>query len=344
MVKNGGSWNGLSVLIAGCGSIGKRHARILAELGVPDIRACDPSLEQRRSLRAEVPSVTLFDSFSAGLSARPSAVILGTPPEMHVPMAMEAIRAGCHVLCEKPLSDRVEGLDGLEALASDLDRKVMVALCSRFHAGHLRARELLDEGRIGRLASIRAVMGEHLPEIRPDYRDLYLAKRFGAFELMHEIDLAFWYTRSPLRALRSVSGNFSDIGIEAPDTVALILDFSSRCLASIHLDLFQQPRRRQFELIGTTGTIIIEWAQWERCTVSLYETQTRAWTHTQLDTARDDMFRAEDREFLHCISANEPVRCSIAEGRRSVEVVATAMANIAQAARNLGAPSTSSGL
>ena len=53
MVKN---WQDLSVLILGCGSIGKRHARVLNGLGVHDLRACDPVAAQRESLLAHVPT------------------------------------------------------------------------------------------------------------------------------------------------------------------------------------------------------------------------------------------------------------------------------------------------
>ena len=114
MVKQ---WTDLSVLIAGCGSIGKRHARVLRSLEVADVRGCDPSSAQRQSLSAESPGVRMYDSYDAGLRDRPDTVLLCTPPEMHVPMACQAIVAGCHVLTEKPLSDTLDGIDELERLA-----------------------------------------------------------------------------------------------------------------------------------------------------------------------------------------------------------------------------------
>ena len=133
----------VSVLIVGCGSIGKRHARVLAGLGVKDIRACDPSEDQRQGLAEQVRAVKTYDSFEAGLADRPDTVLICTPPVMHIPMATKAIKAGCHVLTEKPLSDSTEGIDDLTALAEQHRKKVMVALCFRYHDGLVKAKEFI---------------------------------------------------------------------------------------------------------------------------------------------------------------------------------------------------------
>jgi predicted dehydrogenase len=320
VTANPKSWQDLSVLIAGCGSIGKRHARVLSGLGVTDLRACDPVAAQREALLAQVPTVKMYETCEAGLADHPDTVLIGTPPWMHVPQAMQAIRADCHVLCEKPLSDSTEGVDELVALAEAEHKKVMIALCFRYHDGLAKARQALDAGRIGRLVSIRALVGEHLPDVRPDYRDLFSAQHGGAFDLMHEIDLAIWYAGQPVTEVRSLSGTYSDIGIIAPDLAEILLGFED-CLASIHLDFFQRPRRRQIELIGTGGVIIVEFAAWDRCTVSIYEAAKAAWEQEVLVTDRDDMFRAEDREFLQAVADDLPIRCTIAEARKSVEIV-----------------------
>ncbi|MBI5301353.1 MAG: Gfo/Idh/MocA family oxidoreductase [Chloroflexi bacterium] len=315
---------GLSVLIAGCGSIGKRHARVLQRLGVRDLRACDPIAEQRDAVCAQTPSVKLYDDFDAALRAAPDAVWICTPPEMHIPMAMQAIRAGAHVFSEKPLSDSDDGIDDLVALADAQEKKVMVGLCFRYHAGLLRAKKLLDAGEIGRCVSIRALMGEHLPDVRPDYRTLFSAQTTGAFDLMHDIDLALWYAGQNVRAVHAFSGTYSDIGIVAPDVVEILLDFENRCVASVHLDFFQRPRRRQIELIGTTGVMIVEFARWEHCTVSVYHASHGARRIEEMETERDDMFSAEDREFLECVAEDKPIACTIAEASKSLAVVVAA--------------------
>lgn len=318
MVKD---WRNISVLIAGCGSIGKRHARVLNSLGVKDIRACDPSVEQCQSLLEQVSSVKTCDSFEMGLHDQPDAVLICTPPAMHIPMACQAIRRGCHVLTEKPLSDRTDGIDELEALAEKNRKKVMVALCFRYHAGLLKAREYLVSGRIERLVSVRALMGENLADVRPDYRNLFSAKMGGVFDLMHDIDLAIWFTGQSVQTVRALYGTYSDIGIEAPDIVEILMGFKDRCVASVHLDFFQRPRRRQMELIGTNGVIIVEFAGWDHCSVSVYETTRGKWEREELITDRDDMFRAEDLEFLEALASDKPIQCTIAEGRKSLEVV-----------------------
>jgi predicted dehydrogenase len=307
-------WKELRVLVAGCGSIGKRHARVLRQLGVKTLYACDPMPEQVAAASAEARFDDAAATLEEGLAFKPDAVFLCTPPALHVPQAMQAIRSGCHVFSEKPLSSSLDGIGELEDLIARTGGKFMVGLCFRFHKGLLLARRMLEEGRIGRIVSIRALMGEHLP-------DLYLAKCNGAFELMHDIDLAIWFAGRDVRSVRCIHGGFSDIGIEAPDLVELLMEFPDRCAASVHLDFFQLPRRRQIELMGTRGTITVEFASWNECTVSVFDSRSRAWATEKMATDRDDMFRDEDGEFLRAVAADLPVACTLAEGKKSLRVV-----------------------
>ena len=314
-------WKQLSVLIAGAGSIGKRHARVLQALGIEDIRVCDPRLEARQEMAAQVPLARQYDSYQAGLLDKPDTVFICTPPWMHVPMAIAAVEAGSHVMCEKPLSDSDQGIDRLIALSEQRRKKVMVALCFRYHAGVIKACEYLQSGRVGRVVSLRSLMGEHLPHARPDYRDLHSARHMGAFDLMHDLDLVLWLADRTVKKVLCVAGNYSDINIEAVDLVEILIDFDGPCAATVHLDFFQQPRRRQLELIGTEGAIIVEFASWDICTVSVYQANKGFWEHEQINTDRDDMFQAENREFLQAVVDDRQVSCTIEEGRKALAVV-----------------------
>ena len=122
---------------------------MLRSLGVDDIRVFDPDAGQVDRLLAEVPGVAVSGSFEAALAEKPDTVFILTPPAMHIPMSIDALRAGCHVFSEKPLADSLERFDDLANIVKETGRKMMVGLCFRFHDGLVRAKRLLESGRIG---------------------------------------------------------------------------------------------------------------------------------------------------------------------------------------------------
>ncbi|MDH7480607.1 MAG: Gfo/Idh/MocA family oxidoreductase [Armatimonadota bacterium] len=314
----------LKVLVVGFGSIGRRHTRILSELGIEDLRVCDPLPEMLAKARDEFGIKKVYSDYEKSLADKPDAVVICTPTALHIPQAIEAIEANADVLTEKPLSVTLEGIDELEKLAKEKQHVVMVAHCFRFHEGLLRAKQWVEEGRIGRLISIRALVGEYIPEVMPNYKNMYISKYSGVYELMHDIDLALWYaSQRPVRVF-GIDGNFSDVEMNSPDMVEMLIEFEDRCVASVHLDFFERARHRQMELLGTEGTIFVEFARWDKCVLSLYEAKTRKWYIEELETDRDDMFRAEDRTFLETVINRSSVPVDIREGRKVVEVMLAA--------------------
>lgn len=314
----------LRVLIAGCGSIGKRHAQVLRGLGVQALSACDPSAESREGMRAVLPDAPLYADFTEALAReKPDAAFILTPTGLHVPMAMQAIEAGCHVLIEKPLANTPDGVDALKTLAQARGKQVMVAFCFRYHEALCKAKRLVEAGRIGRLVSIRALMGEPFYDIHPDYLNLYYSKYSGAFELVHDLDLAIWFAGQPVESVQGVYGSFSDMGMDSPDTVEMLIKFQDRCVANVHLDFFQTPRRRQIDLIGTQGVITVAFASWDTAEISVFARDVMRWETETVPTRRDDMFAAEDLEFLQSVLTGAPVRCTVDEALKSLNAIAT---------------------
>lgn len=320
-------WKKLKLLLAGCGSIGKRHARILSFLGVEEIYIFDPNFQNTEELIEELPHLKKVDNYEAGL-ALVDAVFVMTPTRLHVPMAIQAIEADCHVFIEKPISLTMEGIDELANLAKIKNKKVMIGLCTRYHEGIRKAKDIFESGRIGRLVSIRSLVGEHFPAVHPEYKSMYYAKYSGAFELMHDLDLALWFANQPVKQVFSVYGSFSDIDIEAPDTVEFLLRFEDRCTATVHLDFFQIPRRRNMELIGSQGVLIIDFTSWEEYTISIYDSTKEDWEHRTGKTKRNDMFIDEDLDFLQSIVNDTAISCDIIEGCKSLRVIEAAQNKI----------------
>ena len=312
----------LRLLIAGCGSIGKRHAQVLRELGVRQMAACDPFVQSHAAFLEIVPDCTMYTDYAAALAEyRPDAVFILTPTAMHLQMARQAIEAGCHVFIEKPLANTPEGVEALEALARARDRKVMVGFCFRYHEVLRKAKALLRQGEIGRLISVRALMGEPFYEIQPNYMNMYYSRYSGCFELVHDVDLAIWFADQPIASVCGYYGSYSDMGMQSPDTAEMLIKFEDRCMANVHLDFFQSPRRRQIDLIGMEGVITVEFASWDEATLSVYSRKDRQWRRETFPTARNDMFRDEDRDFLNAVCGDAPVECTIAEAVKSLKAV-----------------------
>ena len=312
----------LNILIAGCGSIGKRHAQVLWELGLRNLTACDPSPQQRQSMQDLLPGIAVTEDYAAALQTGAfDAVFILTPTAMHLSMATQALNAGCHVFIEKPLANTQKGVEELKALAAEKGLLVMVGFCFRYHEVLRRAKVLLEQGTIGRLVNIRAFMGEPFAEIQPNYKNMYYSKYSGAFELVHDLDLAIWYAGQEITEVKAVYGSFSDMGMESPDSIEMLVRFRDRLAANVHLDFYQHPRRRQIELMGVKGTITVEFASWDKATLSWYNTDTRAWNVREYQTARNDMFRDEDEEFLLAIIGKRELTCTIDEALKSLQAV-----------------------
>jgi len=317
-------WQGKSALVVGFGSIGRRHARVLKEIGLEDVRVCETMPDRRDAARDELGVSKSYETLEEGLADKPDTVFLCSPTGMHIEQAIQAIEAGADVMIEKPLSTSLDGVDRLKRLASERGAVVMVAHCFRFHDGLARAKKWLDEGRIGRLVSVRCIVGEYIPEVMPDFLNRYVSQYSGAYELMHEIDLALWFAGRKPRRVFAVDGTLSDVPMKSPDLAEMTIEFEDRLVASVHLDFFERARHRQTELFGTEGTITIEFAKWDECTVSIYEARKRQWTNELIKTDRDDMFRAENRAFLEACANRSSVPVDIEAGAMAVGVMLAA--------------------
>lgn len=247
----------LRIGVVGCGSIGKRHSRILLGLGERDLVVFDPSPERRVEIGSEL-GVAAVDTFDAVLDAKPDAVLICSPPNLHVSQAICAAERGCALFIEKPLSHSLDGLDQLAAAVATHGAVSFVACNFRFHPPLRRLRELIDHGTFGRLYSLRARFGQYLPDWRPtaDFRQSYSAdSALGGgviLDRIHELDYACWLL-GPATAVAVASGRFSDLPIRAEDMAEILVRFASGALGSIHVDYLRRLYDCRCEVMGEFG-------------------------------------------------------------------------------------------
>jgi predicted dehydrogenase len=152
----------MRILIIGAGAIAHHHAAAARLLPGATILAADPSPEARARFAEAFAEAQLFDTPEAMLSAAPAGpddiIVVAVPPWLHAPLAIQALEAGFHVLCEKPLGRSLAEVDAILAAAARAGR--MVGDCAvRFNGqpAMIRARAIIAGGELGRLNLARMV-------------------------------------------------------------------------------------------------------------------------------------------------------------------------------------------
>ncbi|MCU0490132.1 MAG: Gfo/Idh/MocA family oxidoreductase [Chloroflexaceae bacterium] len=117
---------------------------------------CDPNQAAMARVAAATPGVACFNSVDA-LLAMPEldAVYIATPNHLHAPLVEAAARAGKHVLCEKPMATTMADARRMVQACESARVQYATAFDQRFQARHQRLRQLIADGRLGTITSIR---------------------------------------------------------------------------------------------------------------------------------------------------------------------------------------------
>lgn len=249
----------MKFLIAGLGSIGRRHFRNLMALGERDIIL----LRTRKATlpEDELAGVPVETELQEALQRhRPDAVIVANPTSLHLDVAIPAAEAGCHILLEKPVSHSLERLDVLQKAAEKSGSKILVGFQFRYHPTLNKARELIQSNMLGKILTVHAHWGEYLPQWHPweDYRQSYAARAdLGGgviVTLTHPLDY-LRYLLGDVESLWSFNGHISPLEVDVEDVAEIGLKFMNGAVGGVHLNYFQRPPVHQLETVGTNGTL-----------------------------------------------------------------------------------------
>jgi predicted dehydrogenase len=301
------------VLIAGLGSIGRRHLQNLRQLGVQDIHLYRT---HSQSLK-EAPELPVFTNLQQALEYKPQAVIVSNPTAFHMEIALAAARAGCNLFIEKPLTHSFEGVEELLSTVREKGLVAMVGFDLRFDPGLCRIKGLIDEAHIGPLMAIHAQVGQYLPDWRTgeDYRDGMSAKRGAGggviLDLSHELDYTSWLF-GPIARVACFADKLSSLEIETEDTASILLKFCNGAIGTVSLDYIQRFPSRTCRIIGELGTILWDY-HGQR--VAWYRHKNKSWDEFDYSGfERNNRFLCEMRHFLACLNGEEIPKVDLAAG------------------------------
>lgn len=224
----------MKALVVGYGSIGKRHARVLEELGCAVGVVSQRDVDHPRVFNELLPALEKWD---------PDYLIVANKTSEHFNTLSILASHGFDgmVLVEKPLFDRFTEIP-VNSFSS-----FGVAYNLRFHPMILRLQDFLkDENPLNAIVYV----GQYLPQWRPetDYRESYSSKSSeggGVLrDLSHELDYTNWLLGG-WRRLTANGGHFSNLEIHSEDCFDLLLEMKNCPLVGIHLNYLDRIPRRE---------------------------------------------------------------------------------------------------
>ena len=196
----------MKVAIIGAGGIGKLHSSIYSMIPETEVIAIADIRLEHAQKSAEAHQARVYPSMEALLEAeKPDMVDICTPTYLHAEMAIECMKRGYHVLCEKPAALRLEDVQAMAATASEKGVFLMVAQVIRFWEEYIYLKQCCEDKSLGKLQQVLFSRISAAP--RWSWENWFLdPKRSGVAPLdlhVHDADFIYYMLGKP-QSVRSV--------------------------------------------------------------------------------------------------------------------------------------------
>jgi predicted dehydrogenase len=293
----------LHVGIVGAGFIGVIHGHAYRESPGVRVTAVTDAVEAKAERLAEQTGARVVRDVDELIASGVHVVDVCSPPQSHADIAIQALEAGLHVVCEKPLARTLDDARRIVKAADTAPGLLMVGHVSRYEPDHVTAKALVDQGQIGRLRMITHSTTTSLPGWSEAGWLADAAKSGGPLldQAVHSFDYFGWLTDSP--AVR-VSAVGADSGVGPATYCLATVRYASGAIAQAEVSWAHPPARGfklAAELVGTEGRLT--WSYDEMIGGVFYP---REGEPEWYDVLSDRGFTAELRHFTDAIRAGGP--------------------------------------
>lgn len=251
--------------IIGAGMIGRFHASAIAAMQDGTLRSVySPRLEAAREL-AQPYAAQAFGSLEEFLADPELEIVtIATPSGAHLEPALAALRAGKHVICEKPLEVTLERLDEMTAAAAEAGKTLAAILNRRFHPAMDAFKKAVDERRFGRITSASCYVKWFRDQAYYDsaaWRGTWALDGGGALmnQSIHTID-ALLHLAGPVKSVQANAACLAHTGIEVEDIAVAILEFQSGARGVIEGSTCSWSKTghpARVQICGTDGSVFL---------------------------------------------------------------------------------------
>ncbi|RIX53067.1 gfo/Idh/MocA family oxidoreductase [Paenibacillus nanensis] len=230
------------VAVIGCGSISKyRHIpEYAANPNVELVAFVDPVIERAQQFAEQHGGKAFADYETMLAEVKPDAVSVCTPNALHASMSIAAAKAGAHVLVEKPMAVSDAEAEAMIQAAEDNGVKLMVGHNQRLMPPHVKAKQILESGVLGKVLTFRTSFGHPGPDAwSVDGANSWFFRKeealMGAMGDLgvHKSDLIRWMLNDEVAEIGAFVGTLHKEGTQVDDNASCILRMKSGAIGTL---------------------------------------------------------------------------------------------------------------
>ena len=284
----------MKAAVIGVGSMGNNHARLLMQMGSVELVGIVDHDFQRAGQVADRHGTTAYKDISTMLrAAKPDAVVISVPTVAHFAAAGEVIRAGVHVLIEKPIASTLEEADQLIELADTHNVCLSVGHVERFNPAVVELRKRLDDGELGATFHIETRRRGPFPK---HVLDVGVAVDLT----VHDLDLIRFIAGSNIVEMQKIHAR--RIHTHHEDFVRAQIEMDNGVFASLAIDWLTPTKIRDLSVTGEKGMFRVDLLTQDLTFYENIEATTSSWD--QMSALRGVN---EGRVIKHVIQKSEPL-------------------------------------
>lgn len=249
--------------LIGCGRISEHHLRAAAEHGLEIAALCDlirEKAEERRAMPGAQNAVIYTDHRELLACERPELVAVTTDSGNHAQVAIDCIKAGCHVIIEKPMAMSMADAREIVRLSREMDVRVCACHQNRFNKSVRRMRKAIEAGRFGKLlhgsAEVRWFRGDDYYELA-DWRGTWAGDGGTLMnQCIHDIDLLRWMMGPEVTEVFAYTDRLNHEVIEAEDFGCALVRFANGSYGIIEgtTNVYNDDLEEKLAIFGSHGT------------------------------------------------------------------------------------------
>jgi predicted dehydrogenase len=244
----------LNWLVLGVGDIARKRV-LPAILAEPRSRLYGLLTRDPRKAEAYPGAIAFTDLGEALRDAAIDSVYVASPVAVHAEQTIAGLRAGKHVLCEKPVALNYAQAETMATAARESGRVCGIAYYRRLYPKLVRAKELIAEGAIGQPMLVEANYHGWLesPE-RGWLKDPALAGGGPLYDVgSHRIDACNFLLGKPMRAMGMLSNALHELAVE--DSATVLMEYAGGVHGVVDVRWNSRIQRDQFRIVGVDGEI-----------------------------------------------------------------------------------------